>query len=58
MDWWIFFHLKCLRFIWFAGFVSWGVLRDLKHAPYDTRACDQSRFYEQFVFRSANLKEL
>ena len=32
------FHLVC--------FVSRGVLRDLKHAPYDTRACDHSRFYE------------
>ena len=40
------------------SFVSWGILRDLKHAPYDTRLCDQSRFYEQFVFRSSNLKEV
>ena len=34
------FHLVC--------FVSWGILRDLKHAMYDTRACDHSRYMNKF----------
>ena len=34
------FHLVC--------FVSWGILRDLKHATYDTRACDHSRYMNKF----------